>query len=341
MTERVVPARYYRRISEVLAREGIDIGRVFSAADLNPAMLVGDDSLLEIAQIERLVAALLEQTGRRDLALDVGRHIQLASHSLVSYGILSSPSVDYALRLTSRYFGLIFPPFRMRYLQHSDQRIVEFQPRLPMTHDCLEFHIEVVAVAAHFDVQELLGRDLPPYDLALSIAEPAHAHRYRELRGARCQFGVLPTPGIRMQFPAEIGHHRPATADPALLAMAEQRCSSLLSNAVSGGKVSDWVRMMLNESSMGMPSLAELAHTLNISTRTLERHLQREDASFRELSQQARHLRARRLLANPQQSITRIAYELGYADAANFTRAFRRLEGCSPSTYREHLPTPG
>lgn len=340
MTTALVPARYYQRISEVLARQGIDIVSVFNEANIDPMLLAVPDGMLEIEQIERIVHALLRQTGRHDLPLDVGRHIQLGSHSIAGYGIMSSPTIDYALRLTSRYFRLIFPPFRVRIRRQKDKFIVLFQPSMPMSHECLEFHIEVVAVAAHFDIQELLGTDLPRYQLLLSITEPRHAARYRELRGAEPRFSALSTPGIRMEFPAEIAGHRPATADPALLGMAEQRCGDLLNDAVAERNVSGWVSMMLRESGDGMPTMDELAHMLNISTRTLDRHLLREGVKFRELSKSERHRKACTLLARPGMSITHIAYELGYSDAANFTRAFRQIAGCSPSIYRDQTGLP-
>jgi AraC-like DNA-binding protein len=33
-------------------------------------------------------------------------------------------------------------------------------------------------------------------------------------------------------------------------------------------------------------------------------------------------------------AVTRIAYQLGYRDAANFSRAFRRRQGLTPLAYR-------
>ncbi len=43
---------------------------------------------------------------------------------------------------------------------------------------------------------------------------------------------------------------------------------------------------------------------------------------------------ARRQLAYTRNSISQIAYELGYADPAYFSRSFRRVQGASPSDYR-------
>ena len=56
---------------------------------------------------------------------------------------------------------------------------------------------------------------------------------------------------------------------------------------------------------------------------------------------QVRLERARDLLASTTMNLSQIADSLGYADAANFTRAFKRWTGRSPSRYRsEALAVP-
>lgn len=56
---------------------------------------------------------------------------------------------------------------------------------------------------------------------------------------------------------------------------------------------------------------------------------------------QVRLERARELLTHTGMNLSQIADALGYADAANFTRAFKRWTGHSPSRYRsEALAVP-
>ena len=59
-----------------------------------------------------------------------------------------------------------------------------------------------------------------------------------------------------------------------------------------------------------------------------------EGCSLRELGNQIRHQRACAMLGELRQSISTIAYRLGYSDVANFSHAFRRAAGLSPRTYR-------
>ena len=45
--------------------------------------------------------------------------------------------------------------------------------------------------------------------------------------------------------------------------------------------------------------------------------------------------RAEALLANPDYTATEVGYQLGYAEPANFTRAFKRWSGVTPGRYRQ------
>lgn len=46
--------------------------------------------------------------------------------------------------------------------------------------------------------------------------------------------------------------------------------------------------------------------------------------------------RAQRLLADPDKSVTEIAYQAGFKSISTFNRVFRQYRGCSPSEYRKY-----
>ena len=94
------------------------------------------------------------------------------------------------------------------------------------------------------------------------------------------------------------------------------------------------MRRVIETSHPFPPKLARVASTLFVSERTLKRRLQEEDASFQNLVDQVRLERAQDLLGTTGMNLSQIADALGYADAANFTRAFKRWTGLSPSHFR-------
>lgn len=329
-----IPARYYARVADLLLRDGVDVDDLLRPLGLDLGTLSQPGATLPLYQVDLMVQAGVQMTGRRDLGFELGKSLKLSSHDIVGYGILSSPNVDYALRLVSRFFRLIMPSFQARY--RRDQRHMEFtfQAVAATSQVCLDVHLEALATAAHFEIRELMLGQMPDYALYLSLSEPAHVQRYQELREARCHFIPSVPPEVRFVFPASAGDKALALADDVALKAAEERCRSMVQRALNRQDVSGWVRMMLREARHGMPSMDEMAHTLNMSPRSLDRYLQREGAGYRALLQQVRHERAQRLLLNSGTSITQIALELGYTDAANFTRAFRKIEGVSPSVFR-------
>ena len=90
------------------------------------------------------------------------------------------------------------------------------------------------------------------------------------------------------------------------------------------------------------PTQAALAAPLGISTTQLNRACQQVLGRPALAVLHARLLlQAQRELAYTDLGIKQIAFELGFSDAAYFTRFFRRGAGCTPSTWRrEQRPTP-
>jgi AraC-like DNA-binding protein len=78
----------------------------------------------------------------------------------------------------------------------------------------------------------------------------------------------------------------------------------------------------------------ELARAMRMSTRTLQRRLEQEGTKFTMVLDRARLQVARRLLEDPAVSLTEVAYRLGFADLATFSRAFKRWTGMPPGQWR-------
>lgn len=81
-------------------------------------------------------------------------------------------------------------------------------------------------------------------------------------------------------------------------------------------------------------TLADISKKLNVSERSLQRHLSLEGTSFRQLIDDARKDAAHRFIGSTRLTISEIAFSLGFSDSGNFCRAFKRWYGCSPHAYR-------
>lgn len=83
------------------------------------------------------------------------------------------------------------------------------------------------------------------------------------------------------------------------------------------------------------PGLDEIAEQLHITSRTLHRTLQREGWSFNAIVEIHRRYVAHDLLTTGQLPVSEVAERLGYNEVSNFSRAFRRWYGVSPTDVRE------
>jgi AraC-like DNA-binding protein len=127
-------------------------------------------------------------------------------------------------------------------------------------------------------------------------------------------------------------------ADQALFVLYKSRYLRSVPNQESNAKHktdSAWLRQAKNflRASLNQPSYGatELAQSLGLSKRTLERRLASEGVSFREVKQLIQAETSQELLKSgftPKE----VAFEVGFESPAAFTRAFNRWTGACPSS---------
>jgi AraC-like DNA-binding protein len=99
--------------------------------------------------------------------------------------------------------------------------------------------------------------------------------------------------------------------------------------------VSD-VRQAILEALPENPSADEVARSLHLSTRTLQRKLAGAGASFSEVSEGVRSELAKEYLSDRGVRISEVAFLLGFSEQSSFNRAFRRWTGQPPRRWREN-----
>ncbi len=83
-------------------------------------------------------------------------------------------------------------------------------------------------------------------------------------------------------------------------------------------------------------SLEEVSHSINISSRTLNRRLANENTTFKNLYTQQRLNHAAQLLKTSDMPIKRVATAAGYSALASFYKAFRAFHHASPDQFRNN-----
>ena len=97
------------------------------------------------------------------------------------------------------------------------------------------------------------------------------------------------------------------------------------------GSVEQVIMSLMDDECPGMEVAADVA---GMSPRTLQRRLAEAGTSYSDLVSASRLRAAKRWLAESTMPVAEIAARLGYREATNFARAFRRRTGASPAAYR-------
>ena len=89
-------------------------------------------------------------------------------------------------------------------------------------------------------------------------------------------------------------------------------------------------------------SLADIASSVHISPSHLS-HLFKEETgmSVMDCLTALRISEAKHLLAMPQLTVAQVSAAVGFQDPAHFSRSFKRMEGISPTAYRQSMISAG
>ena len=85
---------------------------------------------------------------------------------------------------------------------------------------------------------------------------------------------------------------------------------------------------------LGAPSQAQIAEQLGMSLRNLQRRLQEQGTCFKEILESTRKKAALEYIKQPHLSLSEVGYLVGFSSVANFNRAFKRWQNCTPGEYR-------
>lgn len=330
------PARYYFKLLDLLASRNISTAEVLLEIRIDiEKYLTTPDLKISQDQVRTFISFCLKYPHNYDLAFELGRSLKVSSHSLVGYAILTSEDLEQAIIYVCKYFSLLIPSFKLSYAYHADGMMeLCCEPIVPMDTLTLNFHLEAIAVALHCVIYELVEDRLLPYHIFMSINQPLHSHRYTQLTAVKFHFNSLNLPSFRVQLRPSLIKQKLRLADEATRKAIELKCQEQIFEIKNNTDLAQWLTQLFSNSS-DIPSLNDCAKLLNLSTKTLQRHLKEKETSYQIIKNQVILEKAKHLLIHSQKNVMEIAVELGYASASNFSRSFKMFTGTSPDLYRK------
>ncbi len=296
-----LPAYLYAPLFDVLEERGHERAAVLAAAGVRADAFDRNGGYLTLSQVEALVTRACALEPDRELGVDVGPRVSLMSHGWLSVAALSAPTIGDAIHVVAQHFSLVSPLFDVAVRTTEERITMRLACRWTLPADVERFHVAALCASLRAHMPCLAVRALPSgVEIDATLAQLA-----------------LPLADARV--------HRDAVG----------RCTALMAARPDPTETAANVRRVLIASGPPFLDLVGTAKRLATSSRSLRRRLREEGTSFRSLLDEVRSTIADEWLEDPRRTITEIGLDLGYTDAANFTRAYRRANGVSPSTARK------
>lgn len=271
----------------------------------------------------------------------LGEQFSMSAHGPLGFGAISAPTVRDGLIFLAR-----FMPTRASYATTSIESRGNALHILirhdPLMASFLQRSCETLSVIFQSYI-ESAGASAQPLIWRFPYPKPDHHELYGRWLHGGCYFHA---DCLRLEVPGSIGMVPSAFRNDAAYRSTMAQCEALLlemSEDTIDGKVrgilASYIERRATESVpvTDIPTADEIAGQLQISRRTLIRRLKEAGTTFQSIRDDLLRAQAESLLARQELPLRDVAYRLGYADAANFTRACRRIFGESPRTLRERL----
>ncbi len=264
--------------------------------------------------------------------LMLATRFDLAAQGALGFAMVCAPTLAQSFDIMARYGHVRAPWFRLEVFRADAEWGVKIQRQFPVAAHIDTAIIESVLLSAQNLVESVLGRPMIEASMFFDYPAPAWSDRYVESFSGKVMFDSTDAgfsmPNVWRRSPCPLADAGMYQAALSRLEMERRRLDSAEFASVR-------VAMLLAASGDAGTNLESIARRMNMSRRTLIRRLKEAGTSFGDLLDEHRQQRATELLHDPGYTVTEVGYRLGYSEPANFTRAFKRWFGITPSKYRE------
>ena len=331
MDRAIVPIVYTAELVSLLGEEGVPAGDVLRGSGIPRKQLRDPDGLTTHPRQLRVYENALALSSEPGLGLRLGARFKPGHHGVLGHALLCAESGRDQLRIVVHYARIRGFLLDFDFREEGGVAILSAHDIMPLG------PVHQVAV------EELLAMFGTPrssssgfvrsMEIHVDYAAPPHRALYEQLYDCPIRFEAetveLRIPSEALDVPSEMSNAEMAR-------ICEERCQAILQRLGSGGQMVDRVRSHIMAGPRRL-QLESVALQMAMSPRTLRRRLREEGTTFRDVVGDVRKGLALDYLESSDLSLEEIAALLGYEDAANFNRAFRKWVGEAPGRYRGGL----
>ena len=312
--------------ARLLGRQGEPVERILHSARLPIDCLRDPEMLVPVGAVSRFRASCAHRTGLPDISLRATQHLQVADLGDFGRLLSTAPTLRQSLRKLGDLVGT----------QSSDLAIdLHQRPNCEpfLCHRFLsdagrgEWHNALYVLSWTIKIVRLADPDWSPGEIFVDAKPTPERFDVIESLGAVARFGKRCTgfviPEAMLALP------------PRQLSSVENhengRLEATSPSTTFAAAIEQLLRSYARDGWLSIEAASEASGT---SVRTIQRRLADEATTYSNVLEDTRADMASELLETTHATVGEISQELGYANQGDFTRAFRRWSGVTPSAFR-------
>lgn len=316
-------------IARAIDDSDLNSHEIFKQAGLDPEKLSDPNARYSYENMQRLWALVAQNTNDDCFGIKVAQFWHPTSLHALGYAWMASSSLLEALERLVRCLHLVSTAAELQLEEKTDCVLLSFQDT-PETG-----HMTIVADAALAVIVNMCrisyGESFAPLSVSMMREKPSSNNKFEEFFKSPICYSAEKN---SLSFSCEDLKKRLPTANAELAQVNDKIVADYIAD-LDKNNISAQVRIKIIEQlASGNVTEESIAHSLNKSLRSLQRKLAEENISYKILLETTRQQLAKQYVSNSRYSINEVTYLLGFSEPSNFSRAFKRWTGHSPSEYR-------
>ena len=333
MKRDVIPASVLSGMINMAVSLQISVEKLLREAGIDPSLVGSSDAFLTADQFSALLGALREASDDEAFGIHYGENTNYRSGSVVVELVYSARTLRDALRELVKYKELVVPHARITLFLEEGQAVITYASGNVNLKENQTTYNEIILSRIVSICRWVTGENFPLTEVRFHHSEPVYLHEYERFFDCPLAFNY---PENQIIFDKAILDRPLASSLPAYHHHIGEKAAEQLEKLVSSYKVTrkvvDYIEHHMGKSGIG---IEDVARSLNMTPRTLQRKLKLENTSFVELRDRLRREKAQAYLLHSDISIGSLAILLGFSDVSTFYHAFKRWKGISPGEFRK------
>jgi AraC-like DNA-binding protein len=301
-------------------------------------LLKDPDARISIQDADALISNLIRSSNLNSLCVFSAKKAVSQSSCQLQHLFLCSNTLREALYYLEKFAPLLCDNLEINVTRTRDNII---KVKLPVNEQNYlsqeRYRSELLVGILLGWLKQLCGNEMVISGIDLPFPQPSYACDYTEFWKTETRFN---SSECSIQFQAEYLDQGLHNTNPHILNMIKRDVEEQYKKLTRSGSLADRIKRALEQDKLSLKANQQIvAEHFHISARTLNRHLQKENTSLKQVITECRVQKAKQLLLESDLNIEQIALQLGLSGRRTLDRIFIKQTQDSPAQYRNKQKT--